>query len=416
MRILIHDFAGHPFQVDLSRALARRGHSVVHAYSPEVTTGRGRLTRSDDDPVGLTIRPVEIGRPFSRYSLVRRPRDEIVYGRALGRQIDAFRPDVVVSANAPLLSQRHVLERARRRGAAFVYWLQDLLGVGTAMQLRRRLGPVARIPSRALERVERGALVNSDVVISITDGFLPRLRAIGVDTRRVEVIANWAPIDELPERPRRNRWAADHGLCDRFVFLYSGTLGLKHEPALLVELARHFRHDDDGVSVVVVSEGLGATWLRAEADRNGLENLVVLDYQPYDRLPEVLATADVLVALLDPSAGAFSVPSKVLTYLCAGRPVLAALPRENLATRTIEDAGAGIVIDTGDGRAFLSSATRLRTEPGTGVAMGQAARRYAERAFRIDVIAQRFESALKEATSLRAERLDPGQLRNKRVR
>jgi len=30
MRIGIHDFSGHPFQVQLSRELASRGHEVVH--------------------------------------------------------------------------------------------------------------------------------------------------------------------------------------------------------------------------------------------------------------------------------------------------------------------------------------------------------------------------------------------------
>ena len=40
----------------------------------------------------------------------------------------------------------------------------------------------------------------------------------------------------------------------------------------------------------------------------------------------MLASADVLVALLETDAGAFSVPSKVLTSLSAGRPILAAIP------------------------------------------------------------------------------------------
>jgi colanic acid biosynthesis glycosyl transferase WcaI len=403
MRILLHDFAGHPFQVDLSRELARRGYPVLHSYSPEVTTGQGRLTKSESDPINLTLQPVRIGRLFSRYSMLRRPRDELAYGHALCQYVDTFAPDVVVSANTPLLSQRRLHGRTRRRGAAFVYWLQDLLGVGTAMQLGRRLGPYSRIPGRVLENVERRLLVRSDAIISITDGFLPLLKTMGVQTNRVHVIENWAPIGELPERPRRNQWASAHGLCDRFVFLYSGTLGLKHQPELLVDLARRFR-DDHSVAVVVISEGLGADWLRAQADNHRLENLLLLDYQPYGRLPEVLATADVLVALLEPSAGVFSVPSKVLSYLCAGRPLLASLPNENLAARTVEGAGAGIVTAGGDAAAFLSSAERLRNEPRMRIQMGQAARSHAETTFRIDLIADRFQTAL-EAASKRRSRL-----------
>jgi colanic acid biosynthesis glycosyl transferase WcaI len=392
MRILIHDFAGHPFQVQLSRELARREHSVLHAYSPDVTTGRGRLTSGEDDPPGLTFRAVQIGREFSRYSLLRRPRDELAYGRRLGHWVDQFLPDVVVSANAPLLSQQQVYARTRRQGAAFIYWLQDLLGVGTGAELGRRLGPLGRIPGRALELIERRLLASSDAVVAITDDFLPLLREGGVDEHRIHVIENWAPIEELPSRPRRNRWAGAHGLSDKFVFLYSGTLGLKHEPGLLVELARRFRGEHQ-VAVVVVSEGLGADSLRSQAVEQSLENLRVLDYQPYEELAEVLATADVLVALLESSAGVFSVPSKVLTYLCAARPLLASMPKENLAAKTIERAGAGIVTNPGDAAAFLSSAVVLFNDAGTRIDMGQAARRFAEANFRIDVIAGRFETA-----------------------
>ena len=46
MHVLTHDFAGHPFQVELSRALAARGHRVTHAYCPSLdTTPRAALAR-----------------------------------------------------------------------------------------------------------------------------------------------------------------------------------------------------------------------------------------------------------------------------------------------------------------------------------------------------------------------------------
>ena len=53
MRILLHDFAGHPFPAQLSRELASRGHTVTHAFCGVVTTGRGDLSRRTDDPPAL---------------------------------------------------------------------------------------------------------------------------------------------------------------------------------------------------------------------------------------------------------------------------------------------------------------------------------------------------------------------------
>ena len=95
---------------------------------------------------------------------------------------------------------------------------------------------------------------------------------------------------------------------------------------------------DAGVPVhlTVVSEGPAVEVLRAEAARLGVP-ITLLPFQPYERLSEVLGTGDVLVVLLDAAAGAFSVPSKTLSYLCAGRPVLGLMPAENLAATLVAE-------------------------------------------------------------------------------
>jgi len=89
------------------------------------------------------------------------------------------------------------------------------------------------------------------------------------------------------------------------------------------------------VRVVVISEGPGVEWLRERKVAEGLNNLILLPFQNFKEMPDVLAASDVLMAVLEPEAGIFSVPSKVLTYHCAGKPVLGGIPAENLAARII---------------------------------------------------------------------------------
>jgi glycosyltransferase involved in cell wall biosynthesis len=125
-----------------------------------------------------------------------------------------------------------------------------------------------------------------------------------------------------------------------------------------------------------------------------MSNVVILPFQAYDRLPEVLASADVLVALLERDAGVFSVPSKVLSYHAAGRPILAAIPRENLSAGVLAASGAGIVVDANDADGFVVAARRLATDPELRARLADAGRRYAEATFRIDGIADRFEAVL----------------------
>src|SRR5207248_4934081 len=112
----------------------------------------------------------------------------------------------------------------------------------------------------------------------------------------------------------------------------------------------------------------GADWLAEHGrDEPGLR---LLAYQPYDRLPEMLASADALVAVLEPEAGAFSVPSKILTYLCAARPLLVSVPSENLAARVVVRSGGGGVVEPGDDPSFLDAAQRMLDDPAVRAEVG----------------------------------------------
>jgi glycosyltransferase involved in cell wall biosynthesis len=260
--------------------------------------------------------------------------------------------------------------------------------------LARRSQLVGAGAEHGVALLERRLLRRSDAVVVISEDFRPQLRRWGVDGSRVEVIENWAPIAELPVLPRENAWAAEHDLGGAAVFLYSGTLGFKHDPSLLLELARWA--GQRGSVVVVVSEGPGADWL-AEHGR-GEQALRLLPYQPYARLPEVHASADVLVALLEPEAGAFSVPSKILTYLCAARPLLVSVPVDNLAARVVERSGGGLVVPPGNSRGFLAAAERLLDDAELNAGLARSARAYAETAFDVDSVAESFEEILERTT------------------
>ena len=149
--------------------------------------------------------------------------------------------------------------------------------------------------------------------------------------------------------------------------------------------------------VVVLSQGPGADHLRQRKAEEEIEALDVRPFKPFAEMPDALAAADVLAAVLEPEAGVFSVPSKVLAYLCGGRPVLLAVPPENLAARIVERTGAGLVVPPDDVAGFLDAAERLLADAGLRARMGAAARAYAERTFQIEGIADRMEAVLREA-------------------
>jgi colanic acid biosynthesis glycosyl transferase WcaI len=142
--------------------------------------------------------------------------------------------------------------------------------------------------------------------------------------------------------------------------------------------------------VVVTTQGLGADFLRREAKEHAISNLRVLPWQPYERLPEVLSSADVLTAIIEPDAGLFSVPSKILSCFCAGRPLVASIPANNLAARTIVKARSGFVVEPGDQQGFISCIDQLLDSPELADELGRNGRAYANETFDISPIANRF--------------------------
>ena len=129
--------------------------------------------------------------------------------------------------------------------------------------------------------------------------------------------------------------------------------------------------------MVVISEGLGADWLREKKAELDVDNLLLLPFQPFAEMPDVLASSDVLIAILERDAGVFSVPSKVLTYLCAGKPILAAIPPQNLMARIIAKADAGIVEAPDAHSALVGAGVRFLRDPELRRRAGANGRRYA---------------------------------------
>ncbi len=394
MRLVVHDYSGHPFQVQLSRELARRGHEILHLHCESFVTGKGALTRQPSDPPNFEIEPISLGQTFEKYSYFKRFGQERLYGRLLGERVAAFRPDAVLSSNTPLFAQS-VFQRRLDPAVRFVFWQQDVYSVAMGDAARAKIPVVGGVVANLFQRFERRMLKASDQVVIISEDFRPILERWGVDRERTTVVENWAGLEEIEPGPRHNDWSAAHGLDGSVVVLYAGTLGLKHNPNLLLQLAVRFGGNEElDVRVVVISEGLGADWLATRKRDLGLDNLVLLPFQPYDQLSATLASADILVAILEPEAGVFSVPSKVLTYHCAGRPILGSIPRENLAARIIEREGSGAVTEPGDVDAFVATAARLLDDEPLRKDMGERARIYAEKAFDMDRIGDQFETVL----------------------
>lgn len=391
MRIIVHDYAGHPFQADLSRELARRGHAVKHLYFRGDLGPKGQLERTSSDPAGLTFAGISLRRPYDKTSFVKRRFNDVAYGKAVAKVIRAERPDVVISGNTPTEAQTSIVEACSAGHTGFVLWVQDFYSVAVSKLLTRKFGPLGAAIGAYYRILERNQFRASDAVVVITKSFEDLAKRWVGRARSVFTIENWGSLNDIRPLNKDNNWSRKHNLHASFNFLYSGTLALKHNPNLLVDLAKFVRGQ---ANVVVVSHGVGVDYLKAEKHRQSLENLILLPLQPFGDLPEVLASSDVTIATIEPDAGMFSVPSKVQSYLCAGRPILLAAPRENLSANVILRSEAGRVVEPSDSAGFLNAAERLLVDTALRARLSANGRRFALDNYDIGTVADKFESVL----------------------
>lgn len=388
-KIIVHDLAAHPFVFQLSKELASSNIKVYHLFSTFFQSpNQGNFKTLNNFP-NLELVPISIGTTYSKTNFFKRRRGDVLYGKAVSDKIKEIKPEIFINCVSPIDASKIIQKTCSQEKIKFITWLQDIYSVATKAVLSKRIPALGKIIGSYYEFVEASLLRNSEHIITITEDFIPLLQSWKIKKGKITVIPNWANIIEIPCGRKENEWALKNDLHNKFCFLYSGTLGFKHNPKLLSTLAMSFK-DNPEVRVVVISEGQGADWLYKEKENKKIDNLIIMNFQSFEELPNVLATGDVLISILEQDAGIYSVPSKVLTYLCAQRPLLLAIPSGNLAARIVKENNMGLVVNPLDMNSFLDAAFALYNDQSMREMLGTNARKYAESNFNIEKIANSF--------------------------
>ena len=397
-KVALIDYGCHAFTYRLAVRLEGEGFPIAYyangsLESPNLSSLEGWIS---DHP--QLVHNITCAAPYGKVSLTGRLKGEIEWAGHCIQALEQEPPSVVIASTVPLVPMLRIQAWALRRGIPFVYWLQDLQGKAIHDLLGRKFGRVGTFAGNLAYLWEQRALARSNMVITIARDHDQQLPKSVVNEGRYALLENWANIEEIPVFSTDNDWSRQHGLDQTRNVVYSGTLGLKHDLEMFYALAEALQGRAD-TRVVIVSSGQAADKIALEAKSRGLTNMVMLPFQASGDVPAVLGSATVLIASHARSEGTFCVPSKTLSYLCAGRPTVLAIDRENPAAKMIERAGAGIVVDAGERAAFVGAVTRLLDDAELGVGMGRAARAYAEATFSMERVVPRFLEIVEKSFS-----------------
>jgi glycosyltransferase involved in cell wall biosynthesis len=183
--------------------------------------------------------------------------------------------------------------------------------------------------------------------------------------------------DVLRPGPRENSWRAQQGLDGKFVVLFSGSQGYNQDIRVILDAAHHLQSEPD-IEFVLVGDGTQHEEMVACSRQMGLNNVRWLDWQPDEVYPMMLQAADVVLATLRDQVKTPVVPSKILSAMAAGRPVVTCAPVNGDAPRVVMRAQGGVTLHPGDARRLATTLAGLSKNPDLCRQFGVNARRYIE--------------------------------------
>jgi colanic acid biosynthesis glycosyl transferase WcaI len=282
----------------------------------------------------------------------------------------------------------------RLKGLRFVFNVQDLYPDAALSAGVIRNGLLIKI----LKKIELAVYRGAERVAVISGGFKENLIAKGVSDAKITIISNWLDTREIVPVPRNNEFARTHGLTDKFVVLYSGTIGMISGAEIIIECAQKLKTHGD-ILFLFVGEGVVKEAISKKAESIGLCNIRFLASQPREILSQVQSSADVSIVTLSKGKGKTSVPSKVLGYMAAARPVIASVDPESDTRRMIESAGCGICVDPEDVQGLSMAIESLYHDREKARLLGRRGREFLVSHYDRKVITSQYENLFSECSS-----------------
>ena len=311
----------------------------------------------------------------------------VVAGLRAGRASNGKkRVDAVIAMSPPLTLGLSGWLIAKGRRAPLLFNIQDVFpdaAIETGAIKNKSVIAASRLLEKISYRAARVVTVLSDDLRENISAKLP-----AAHSEKVVVIPNFVDTEAIQPLGRMTQYRHDLGIDDRPVVMYAGNVGFSQSLNLLIEAAREFPE------AAFVVNGSGAARTSLELEAKELKNVIFGDYQPSERLAEVLATADIHVVLLKKGLGRVSVPSKTYSIMASGRAVVAAIDPGTEVVRLIEGAQCGVAVPPDDPTALIEAVRSLLDDPSRIRQMGERAREFVEHVASPAAVAQRYVEVL----------------------
>lgn len=199
----------------------------------------------------------------------------------------------------------------------------------------------------------------------------------GISMKKLSVFPNTKKIRKIPEKNMSIR--CKYGIpADKIVFVFGGNMG-KPQGVKFLSAAIERAQTNEKAFFVLVGRGTEREYIKKQL--KCCENVIVIDNLPREEYELLISSCDVGIVSLDYRFTIPNYPSRILSYMEYGMPVIAATDTNTDFKKLILDAKCGYWCDARSVSEFCRAVNKLCENDCNRYLFGMNGRKYMEKNF-----------------------------------
>jgi len=228
---------------------------------------------------------------------------------------------------------------------------------------------------RFVTRLEKLCARRSAFVRILSPSYADGVSQLGIAENKLILIYDWVDTTLIKPVSRDNNFSIEYNLHNKFVVEYAGNISFSQGLDCVLDAAAIL--EDEEIHFLLIGEGAAKFELEKKSQEKSLHNIQFLPFQPREILPQVLGSADISLVILKKGMGFNSLPSKTLSLLASGRPIIASIDPGSETCKLVERARSGVCVAPEDPVALANTILQLKRDRNLLQNMSKNGRQYA---------------------------------------
>ncbi|MFR4161297.1 MAG: glycosyltransferase family 4 protein [Paraclostridium sordellii] len=305
--------------------------------------------------------------------------------KAIDKFLSSVKFDLIVYSTPPITFS-NVVNRIKKRDRAKTYlMLKDIFPQNAVdIDMMKKDGVLYKF----FRRKEMSLYNISDYIGCMSQGNVDFLLKHNdfIDKNKVEILPNTVtPLNiESFKKEEINKIRSKYNVpINKKVLVYGGNLGKPQGIDFIIDCIKE-NEKRDNTFFVIVGSGTDYKKISSFIKENSIKNTIIYPYMPKEDYDKLVKACDIGLVFLDKRFTIPNIPSRILTYMEFGMPIIAATDKNTDLNQIIESGKFGLWSESGKLEDFYENVDMLIRDNQSLKQMGMNGRSYLEKNFTSD--------------------------------